>query len=311
MLKDIPKSDIIVRPLKAYKEWTVDQNDVLPIFGKKINDSVFDNTTDEKSGGFYKRLVYDSIAAQFYRNSDTASVLTEVGRRKNYTSTDERNLQTELAVISVPQIYYGEGFKPGTISLRDGATTYTDDGYSNLIDIHNTIYGNIFYDRGTVVLTKNVVSGSTLSDYSLYFRSTKTIYENEIFVSVLEHEFNASQNPSAVYEDGASSYVATVTNHLDPTRKSTYEKTIYTNGVRYIKNKNYPFISKLDSTKMASFDDYEVSGSVDPTGSYLAPYISTIGLYDNELNLVAVAKLPQPIKSLPDYPLNFIVRFDT
>jgi hypothetical protein len=27
--------------------------------------------------------------------------------------------------------------------------------------------------------------------------------------------------------------------------------------------------------------------------------------------MVAVAKLPQPIKSLPDYPINFIVRFDT
>jgi hypothetical protein len=53
------------------------------------------------------------------------------------------------------------------------------------------------------------------------------------------------------------------------------------------------------------------SGSLDPIGSYLAPYITTIGLYDDDLNLVAVAKLPQPIKSLPDYPLNFIVRFDT
>ena len=36
-----------------------------------------------------------------------------------------------------------------------------------------------------------------------------------------------------------------------------------------------------------------------------------IGLYDNELNMVAICKLPKPIKSLPDYPLNFIVRFDT
>jgi hypothetical protein len=311
MLKDIPKSDIIVRPLRAYKEWTVDQNDVLPIFGKKVTNSAFDSTTDEKSGGFYKRLVYDSVAAQFYRNSATASILTEIGRRRNYTSTDERVLENDLVVISVPQIFYGEGFKPGTVTLRDGAATYSDDGYSNLVDEFNTIYGNVFYDRGTVILTKNVVSGSTLSDYSLYFRSTKTIYENEIFVSVLEHEFNASQNPSAVYEDGASSYTATLTNHLDPTRQSTYEKTIYKSGVRYIRNKNYPLVSQLDSTKIASFDDYFESGSVDPTGSYLAPYISTIGLYDNELNLVAVAKLPQPIKSLPDYPLNFIVRFDT
>jgi hypothetical protein len=34
-------------------------------------------------------------------------------------------------------------------------------------------------------------------------------------------------------------------------------------------------------------------------------------LIGNDLNMVAVAKLPQPIKSLPDYPVNFIIRFDT
>ena len=62
---------------------------------------------------------------------------------------------------------------------------------------------------------------------------------------------------------------------------------------------------------MGSFDDYLVSGSVDQTGSFLAPMITTIALYDNELNMVAVAKLPQPIKSMPDYPVNFIIRFDT
>ena len=71
------------------------------------------------------------------------------------------------------------------------------------------------------------------------------------------------------------------------------------------------FDTSLDNSKLGSFDDYFNSGSLDPTGSYLAPYITTIGLYDDELNMVAVAKLPRPIKSLPDYPLNFIVRFDT
>ena len=59
------------------------------------------------------------------------------------------------------------------------------------------------------------------------------------------------------------------------------------------------------------FWEYDFSASNDPTGSYLAPYITTIGLYDNEMKMIAVAKLPQPIKSLPDYPLNFIIRFDT
>jgi hypothetical protein len=43
----------------------------------------------------------------------------------------------------------------------------------------------------------------------------------------------------------------------------------------------------------------------------LTPFITTIGLYDDECNLLAVAKLPNPLKSLPDIPINFIVRFDT
>jgi hypothetical protein len=39
--------------------------------------------------------------------------------------------------------------------------------------------------------------------------------------------------------------------------------------------------------------------------------ITTIGLYDDNCDLVAIAKLPQPIKSMPDLTVNFIVRFDT
>ena len=58
------------------------------------------------------------------------------------------------------------------------------------------------------------------------------------------------------------------------------------------------------------FFGYQASSSYDPTGSYLAPMVTTIGLYqDNEL--VAVGKLGRPIKNLVDWPVNFIVRFDT
>jgi hypothetical protein len=165
---------------------------------------------------------------------------------------------------------------------------------------------------GLIVLTKDIVSGSVLNNYTLQFRSTKTIYENEIFLSVLENEFNYSQNPSAVYEDGGSKITHTI-NRPGATNNDTelVNASFYDAGIKWVRNKKYPFTSTLDSTKYGSFDDYLYSGSVDPTGSYLAPYITTIALYDDELNMVAVAKLPQPIKSLPDYPLNFIVRFDT
>jgi hypothetical protein len=290
MLKEIPKSDIVTRPIKLYKEWVKDHNDVPPIFGENPSGSFVDVDNDDKSHGYVKKVIYASIESQFYRNADTSSILFEVGKRESYASNYERVLEDEIAVISIPQDCYGEGIKAGSVVLTDyNGDVYTDDGNSNLIDGYITIdgntipnvYGNIFYDRGLITMTKNVVSGSTLSNYSLQYRSTFTIYENEIFLSVLENEFNVSQNPSALLDN------------------------------YYIRGQKYPFVSSINGNKKGSFDDYFVSGSVDPTGSYLAPYITTIGIYDDNLDMIAVAKLPQPIKSLPDYPLNFIIRFDT
>ena len=47
------------------------------------------------------------------------------------------------------------------------------------------------------------------------------------------------------------------------------------------------------------------------TGSYFKPYITTIGLYNDNYDMVAVAKLSSPIPKLNDVPMNFIVKFDT
>lgn len=315
MLKQIPKSDIIVRPLKVYKEWRLDENDISPIFAKSGSIGDYDAEIEEKSYGYSKISLFRSIKAQFYLNPETSSMLTEVGKRRSYTSKNERVLGGEIAVFSIPQIYYGEGIKVGSVRLEDeqAGKIYIDDGYSNLIDSGSNVAGNIFYDRGLVILTRDVVSGSMLSQHTLDFRSTKTIYENEIFIPVLEGEFNFSQNPSAIYEDGGKKFQIT-TSRAESLRKKANDNVItnyYDSGIRNVRNSKYAYVSKLDPNKYGSFDDYEYSGSLDPTGSYLAPYITTIGLYDDSLNLLAVAKLPQPIKSEPDYPVNFIIRFDT
>jgi hypothetical protein len=318
MLKQIPKSDIIVRPLKVYKEWRLDENDIKPIFAKSGSIGDYDAEIEEKSYGYSKISLFRSIKSQFYLNPETSSMLTEVGKRRSYTSKNERVLQEQMAVFSIPQSYYGEGIKPGTVVFTNDATskTFTDDSYSNLIDSGSNIAGNIFYDRGLVVLTRDITSGSdvgNLTQFTLDFRSTKTIYENEIFIPVLEGEFNFSQNPSAVYEDGAKKVRITTSRAESLRKKNNDNVTIdyYDAGIKNVRNSKYAYVSKLDPTKYGSFDDYEYSGSLDPTGSYLAPYITTIGLYDDSLALLAVAKLPQPIKSEPNYPVNFIIRFDT
>jgi hypothetical protein len=313
MFKEIPKSDIVIRPIKVYKEWRLDENDISPIFAVSGSIGNYDEEIDEKSQGISKISLYRSIKAQFYNNPETSSVMTEVGRRKSYASKDERVLESNLAVLPIPRSYFGEGIKIGTLVLEDEqlGRTYTDDGYSNLIDSGSNIKGNIFYDRGLVVVTKDVVSGSILSQFTLSYRSTKTIFENEIFLSVLENEFNYSQNPSAVIEDGGKRSKILVTNPWDPSGRTFVSASIWQSGIRYVRNKNRPFTSSLNPNVFGSFDDYMENNTNDRTGSFIAPFITTIGLYDNELNMVAVAKLPVPIKSLPDYPVNFIIRFDT
>lgn len=312
MIKEIPKSDVVVRPFKVYKEWALDQTDITALYGTNQTDLYDVDTDDTNSDGTSKRTLYDSIKAQFYLNPTTASIVTEVGKRESYASTNERVIGDTIGVISIPQEYYGEGVKVGSMVVEYGSITATDDGNSNLIDSASNIKGNVFYDRGLVVLTEDVTDGNGLSSFDVSYRSTMTIYENEIFLSVLENEFNVSQNPTAIYEIGGKKIEASITK--PKTRLIDGElvsQSFYQPGARYIRGGKYPYVSSYDGSSKGSFDDYMISGSSDQTGSYLSPFITTIGLYDNENNMVAVAKLPQPIKSLPDYPVNFIVRLDT
>ena len=279
MIKEIPKSDVVVRPFKVYKEWASNEGTITPLYGTLQTDLYDVDTDDTNSDGTSKRTLYDSIKSQFYLNPTTSSILTEVGKRKSYASTDERVIGDTIGVIAIPQQKYGEGLKMGSVELQYGTITVTDDSNSNLIDSASNHKGNVYYDRGLIVLTKDIVEDTTIESFELSYRSTMTIYENEVFLSVNESEFNVSQNPSAY------------------------------DGTNKIKLKTIQ--STIEPTKFGGFGEYDYSSSVDTTGSYLAPFITTIGLYDNELNMVAVCKLPKPIKSLPDYPLNFIVRFDT
>lgn len=170
------------------------------------------------------------------------------------------------------------------------------------VDIDEALTGNIFYSDGLIVFS----GVSNFHEYTLTYKSTKTIYETEIFVNAKAGEFNYSQNPSAVEVQVSGSYDFETTSIFNDEPAGTKKITI----IEDIKRK--PAISgSFNSSISGSWDDYEASASIDPTGSYLAPYITTIGLYDKSGEMVAVAKLPKPIKNLPDYDVNFIIRLDT
>jgi len=393
MLKRIPKSDISIRPFKAYKEWSFSSGSTL------IDLLEADISSTNLSNGFPKNSIYGQLRAQFYNGYEDNPFLRSGNKTKSYTNailSKERFLNDNAKVISIPNVYVGEGIKKGSVILKDNLNalneiSYIDDSFGNIQDIRDSIQlsridvenkiinfsdlsdyvysgslldndpetfdiqnnmlsmsyngngyelniisidiqtgiviaedipflpeesqgikiGNVFYNQGLVVLTRD--SADRLqNDWQLDYKSTQTIYEHEYLLIANEDEFNVSQNPSAIVEIGR------VTEFITASDNKIYKTTINP-GVKYIRKKtelptgeiiDYRYSGSVGNKK-AGFEHWDLSGSVDTTGSFLAPFITTIGLYDDNCELVAVAKLPQPIKSEPDIPINFIVRFDT
>jgi hypothetical protein len=395
MLKRIPKSDISIRPFKAYKEWSFNESSTGSISLLEANIS-----SSELSNGVPKNSLYGQLRAQFYNDLGDNPFLRSGLKTNVYTEAvgaRERYLSGSAKVISIPNIYVGEGIKKGSLTLLDNKDlqneiTYIDDSFGNLqdnrdqinlsrVDVENSIInftdlaeyaysasllttldietfdiennimtlkykgvtyelnlismdiqsgvviaedipflpkesqgikvGNVFYSQGLIVLTRDSAA-KLINDWVLDYKSTETIYENEFLLIVESDEFNVSQNPSAIVE---------VRKEISYTTGSDgkHYKTTPNPGVKYIRKLStletgevldYRYSGTTGSRK-AGFEDYDLNASVDSTGSFLAPFITTIGLYDDNCDLIAVAKLPQPIKSEPDIPVNFIVRFDT
>lgn len=258
-------------------------------------------------------------------NSNTLYIDNGWGKIVNPVPTYELiDLDVENGTLTISQNLIEYEISVTSIDLESGIAILTLNGdtdsvYITLIDFESDIirfeneldfegvgltalaYGNVFYSDGVIVFTTEV----DLTNYTLEYRSTHTIYETEVLLTARAGEFNYSQNPSAIEIELSGSY--------------DFETTAITNtspaGIRKIKEINdirrREYYSGSIGSSTGSWDDYFTSASIDPTGSYLTTYITTIGLYDEEGDMVAVAKLPNPIKNLPDYDVNFLIRFDT
>lgn len=96
--------------------------------------------------------------------------------------------------------------------------------------------------------------------------------------------------------------------------QKNYESYITPNSTRKFLSQILDYLNSKTMKGMpplinSNFLDYARLSQQDPTGSYLAPYVTSIGLYSGA-ELVAVAKLGSPIKITPDFPINFIVKMD-
>ena len=113
--------------------------------------------------------------------------------------------------------------------------------------------------------------------FTISFKNEHIIYENEVRCLVEESNFNLSYNP-----------------------------TLLVSGSQYI----------VTSGSQASGSVYTLTGSIDSTvkdfatGSTFYTYATTLGLYNDNDELLAVAKFGKPIMMSPDTDITFVVKYD-
>jgi hypothetical protein len=303
-------SDVIVSPFKVNKSFTFTGNELTGsnvqidrFLGKNITSSLWisglDNTgyiTSQSS-----QLVYRSIKELYYSNyiggdngapAATASfnndgTITGSAYTPNYynylsnTLTASRYFPTGsdeiVTVISIPSNLFGEYLKPGTVLITSASLNLYDDGLGNLISASKKV-GDVIYEHGIITITNSGTTtySSTLPNnfYSgsltCSFESTVCIYETQYKCTIRENEFNFSNNPSLL------------------------------SGSVAISNGSGSSFPQPGSGKLND----------NVTGSYFSPYITTVGLYNNNKELLAVAKLAQPLPVSSVTDTSILINFD-
>jgi hypothetical protein len=277
------------------------------------------------------------IELDFSGSNDTGSMIIRTTEGLDYTfNLYENDFGDDMVNNDEVLTYQYQNDRPYGIDSRDideidvlSGTMFADVEWNLPYPIQNPkkSLGNIFYANGIATVTWQTgfttssgvyMEGTNFSfgneGYQMSFQSTKTIFENEVFLEVHPTEFNTSTNPSATTHYSGGLYINKYIEHQPSSLGDS--GSFYDLDFRIKSEHVFNYTSSWGApgtsvTRSIGFGDYEISSSLDPTGSYLAPYITTVGLYDDEMNLVAVAKLPSKPKSTPDYPVNIVVRFDT
>ena len=328
--KQLNSQDIIVSPLEVNKGFTFSGSGLIETnvgidryLGKSGNFLVSQSLTGNISNQQIPEvLVYNSIKQLYYANylsgsagfvgaatsgsivlgaDESGNVMVGNKQSTNYYDYSQTTLwpnrfivtasaetaSAEVGVVSIPSKLYGDYIQPESFILEVGNSgSIIDDGEGRLkfAPVGGTyayMNGNIIYDHGIVTIFGDTISGETIntlgfvtsSNVTMSFSSSIQIYETQYQVTVFEDEYNYSLNPSII------------TGSQIPTKFSG---------------------SDIDYSNTASFGtplDFA-------TSSYFSPYITTVGLYDNSFNLLAVGKLAKPLQSSLTTDTTILVNID-
>ena len=280
--------------------------------------SDFDLGYLNSSSGIYSYPLYSLLNRAFYSSQSIVEYGTSSISVNKFTPSQS------LYVFNIANQAVGEGVQPGSFSIRvSGSSPVLDDGYGRLY-VNNTgsVVGNIFYKHGIALVKNNLsapsqsvsVNGLKLSPFlqvDVAFSSSFSITEHTIVCKLKPTEFNASlfNHTIGYYKAVTGSYV------------SGSETVTYTNYVPNISSsaivQHFIDVEGPASASMGAginpgprlSDVFNLDNDI-VTGS-LTPYITTIGLYNRNYELLAIVKLANPVPRAKNVDQTFIVKFDT
>ena len=323
--KSLTVQDIILSPFEVNKGFSFTGSAALTgstvlidrFFGKNLTgnfDLGTDPTTGQVSTGSYQRLIYNSVKHLYYSNflssslgdnASTSSIVygldTEgdvrvggLNNTNNYnylqsTLSQSRYFPTAsdsvVGVITIPQSLFGDQIKPGSFYLSTPSGSIIDDAEGNvMLTPGNEVVGNIIYQHGLIVLTS---SGSKTTGGNIYGLATygTSIYGGDIGIDTLS-SFVTSSNVTCSFSSSYTIY------------ETLFKCTLRENEFNFTQN---PSVIE-DQITGKSYDF--------TTGSFFAPYITTVGLYSENRELLAVGKLSQPLPSSRTTDMTIYVKID-
>jgi len=210
----------------------------------------------------------------------------------------------EVGVVSIPSKLFGDYIQPHSVKLTvpyvENAVSYSlilvDDGEGNLVIEDTDInVGNVIYPHGMIIYTNSASYSNEGYGISFY-----GVQEYGGGVGILPSASDVINNDITL--SFSSSYTIYETQYKCTIRESEFNAT-------------------LNPSAQASGSVLEISGSYfyqradgtlanNVTGSYFSPYVTTVGLYDEAQNLLAVGKLAQPLPTSATTDTTILVNID-
>jgi hypothetical protein len=328
--KQLLASDVIVTPLEVNKAFTFSGSALTGsdvgidrFLGRNLQSNPFISGSNPTTGYIStqdQELIYDSIKQLYYSNylsssyGDTlnsasvypgANVSGNVlvgttpspGLYYNYLQTDltfkkyfptgsGSGMIDSIGVISIPSRLFGNYIQPNSFRATSVFGTIYDDGEGNIIfQESSSIVGNIFYPHGMIVITGDPSYTASMAYGYGSGSYGSTTYGSSSFNNYTFIDSFVNNNITCSFSSSLTVY------------ETQYKCTLRENEFNYSLN---PSILTDTSGSVQTFS----------TASYFNPYVTTVGLYDEYQNLLAVGKLAQPLPTSPTTDTTVLINID-